>query len=75
MTGDDIELLSHLNKKKLRIIEEEFPKEGLELHDFLRVMLKHLDYEENDELKITLRLVDLFKEIDVNGDERLEWYP
>lgn len=26
--GDDVELLSHINKKKLRIIEEEFPKDG-----------------------------------------------
>ena len=26
--GEDIELLSHLNKKKLSIIEEKFPKDG-----------------------------------------------
>lgn len=25
---EDIELLSHLNKKKLSIIEEKFPKDG-----------------------------------------------
>jgi hypothetical protein len=34
-------------------------------------MLEHLDYKKNDEdekLKITIALIDLFKEIDVNGD-------
>ena len=43
--------------------------------DFLNVMLEHLEYKKDDEmeLKLTLRLIDLFKEIDVNGDEHLEW--
>ena len=39
-------------------------------------MLEHLDYNrENKEetTKITLALVDLFKEIDVNGDGTMEW--
>ncbi len=34
-------------------------------------MLEHLDYSKNDQAmkkKITLALIDLFKEIDVNGD-------
>ena len=39
-------------------------------------MLEHLDYEKTDSakiLEITLGLIDLFKEIDVNGDETMEW--
>lgn len=46
---------------------------GLELKEFLAVMLEHLEYRKEEEMKITLRLIDLFKEIDVNGDEHLEW--
>ena len=43
------------------------------MNEFLAVMLDHLDFHEDQRMKITLRLIDLFKEIDVNGDEHLEW--
>lgn len=39
-------------------------------------MLEHLDYNKDsieEVKKITLALVDLFKEIDVNGDGTMEW--
>lgn len=39
-------------------------------------MLEHLDYNKDSKeevKKITLALVDLFKEIDVNGDGTMEW--
>lgn len=39
-------------------------------------MLEHLEYSKNDQVmkkKITLALIDLFKEIDVNGDGTMEW--
>lgn len=39
-------------------------------------MLEHLDYNKDskDETKkITLALIELFKEIDVNGDGTMEW--
>lgn len=39
-------------------------------------MLEHLDYNKESEeetMKITLALIDLFKEIDVNGDKTMEW--
>lgn len=39
-------------------------------------MLEHLDYDKNDKklkLQITLALVDFFKEVDVNGDQSMEW--
>jgi hypothetical protein len=79
--GEEIELLSLLNQKKLNIIEKDFGKnleEGLTLSEFVSVMLTHLDYSKKEPdltLPITLRLIDLFKEIDVNGDAHLEWYP
>ena len=39
-------------------------------------MLEHLEYDHNDPVqkeKITLALIDLFKEIDFNGDQTMEW--
>jgi len=39
-------------------------------------MLEHLEYDKKDDdkkMQITLALVDLFKEIDVNGDGTMEW--
>jgi hypothetical protein len=39
-------------------------------------MLEHLDYNKDskeDSRRITLALIDLFKEIDVNGDGSMEW--
>ena len=92
--SEEIDIMSMLEKEKLFIIEKDFHKKekGLELKEFVKVMLKHLNYsaqyQENDrggdkkkpsmtdeEMKqdITLRLIDLFKEIDVNGDETMEW--
>ena len=76
---EEIEILSLLDQKKLSIIEKKFEicPEGLTLDQFVDVMLTHLDYSKDDEeltLQITLRLIDLFKEIDVNGDRHLEWY-
>ena len=72
---EETELLSHLDEGKLTKIKNEFLKEeeGLELNQFLEVMLNHLEYSKEEELKITIKLIDLFKEIDVNGDQHLEW--
>ena len=39
-------------------------------------MLQHLEYDEkNSKLKknLTLALIDFFKEVDVNGDQTMEW--
>ena len=39
-------------------------------------MLEHLDYDASKpgrKEQITLALIDLFKEIDVNGDGTMEW--
>ena len=39
-------------------------------------MLEHLDYDRNNhtlKMKLTLSLIDFFKEVDVNGDQSMEW--
>jgi hypothetical protein len=67
-----------LHKKKMYIIEQCFHKvgKGLDIKQFCKVMLEHLEYDKQDlalRERIALALIDLFKEIDVNGDETMEW--
>ena len=38
------------------------------MDEFVKVMLEHLEYDKSKIEKITISLIDLFKEIDVNGD-------
>ena len=73
-----MDIMGMIKKKKLFIIEKDFQKKdgGLELIEFVNVMLEHLDYAKDEPgkvMEITLGLIDLFKEIDVNGDATMEW--
>lgn len=74
-----IDILNMLHKKKLKIIEEEFLQYelGPTIDQFVEIMLKHLlennPDEEDLKLPVTLNLIDLFKEIDVNDDKHMEW--
>eukprot|EP00330_Aristerostoma_sp_ATCC50986_P010047 CAMPEP_0114576046 /NCGR_PEP_ID=MMETSP0125-20121206/842_1 /TAXON_ID=485358 ORGANISM="Aristerostoma sp., Strain ATCC 50986" /NCGR_SAMPLE_ID=MMETSP0125 /ASSEMBLY_ACC=CAM_ASM_000245 /LENGTH=162 /DNA_ID=CAMNT_0001764237 /DNA_START=127 /DNA_END=615 /DNA_ORIENTATION=- len=75
---DDEDILNLLPRKNLSLIEKQFPKDsGLELDEFVKTLLIHLEYDNKTDpykrLRITLKLIDLFKEIDVNGDETMEW--
>ena len=72
---DEDDILSHLNYKKLEKISEDFrknPKKGLTLLEYIKVMLKHLP-DIKDKAGLVKNLIELFKQIDVNGDETLEW--
>jgi len=72
---DEGDILSHLNYKKLEKISEDFrknPKKGLGLLEYIKVMLKHLP-DIKDKVGLVKNLIELFKQIDVNGDETLEW--
>ncbi len=74
---DEKDILSRLHRRNLGLIEKKFPKEdGLSLNEFVTTLLQYLDYNKEDEvekIEVTLNLIDLFKEIDVNGDETMEW--
>jgi len=74
---DEKDILSRLHRRNLGLIERKFPKEGgLSLDEFVSTLLQFLDYNKDDEIErmeVTLNLIDLFKEIDVNGDETMEW--
>lgn len=72
---DEDDILSHLNYRKLEKISEDFrknPKKGLSLTEYLKVMLKHLP-DVQDKPNLVKNLIELFRQIDVNGDETLEW--
>jgi len=65
-----------LHRKKMAVIEEQFQlkEKGLPIDDFLAVMLDNLDYDRTDyklKKKITVALIDFFKEVDVNGDQTM----
>lgn len=72
---DEDDILSHLNYKKLEKISEDFRKnlkKGLTLIEYLKVMLRHLP-DIKDKVGLVKNLIELFKQIDVNGDDTLEW--
>jgi WD40 repeat protein len=73
-----LDLLNLIDQDKYSILELEFQKSsiGLSLDEFVSIMLEYLDFEKSNETLteiIVTKLIDLFKEIDVNGDELLEW--
>ena len=72
----DIDIMSYINKDKLNLINDAFNKlgMGLTLDQFLQIMLHHADIEsEKESIYYVEKLIDAFKQIDVNGDETLEW--
>lgn len=74
--GEDEDIMSYLNYRKLEEIKKDFNKsesEGLTLKQFVKVMLNHLGAEYSDKSKLVKELIELFKQIDVNNDKTLEW--
>ena len=64
------------SKSKLEEIKKDFNKsedDGLSLKQFLKVMLNHLGSEYTDKTKLVKELIELFRQIDVNDDQTLEW--
>ena len=73
---EDIDIMSYINKDKLNLINDAFNKlgMGLTLDQFLQIMLHHADIDsEKESIDYVEKLIDAFKQIDVNGDETLEW--
>ena len=74
--NNEIDIMSYINKDKLNLINDAFNKlgMGLELDQFLRIMLHFADIStEQEKINYVEKLIDAFKQIDVNGDETLEW--
>jgi len=70
----DNDIMSHLNYRKLQKIKEDFMKQedGLTMAQFIKVMLNHLP-DTRDRTGLVKNLIELFRQIDVNNDQTLEW--
>ena len=69
--------MNYLDYRKLEKISGDFiliagNEGGLDLKTFTAVMLHHLPTP-SDEVALVRNLMELFEEIDVNGDSKLEW--
>jgi len=80
MKKDSSDILSMLQgDAKVTLAEirdyfEETREEGLLIDEFIYIMLKKLDYNsEGEKNNLVSSLIDLFDQIDVNGDKHLEW--
>lgn len=64
-----------LDKEKLEALEEEFNEHpnGIELHNFVWLMKCAISVEASEKPALILGLYNLFQEIDINGDEHMEW--
>jgi hypothetical protein len=72
---DTTDILSLLDQDNLEDIKRDFKKNennGLSLKEFVMVMLHHLP-EARDKISLVQNLIELFAQIDVNGDETMEW--
>ena len=69
--------MNHLDYRKLEMIYNDYNLMGgsnnaLDMETFIAVMLHHLP-PPADKVVLVRNLMELFREIDVNGDEDLEW--
>lgn len=74
----NFDLLNLLKQDKLSQIENYFRKrpKGLRLDEFIYIIFKYFEFDYSDKkLKelLCLKLIELFKEIDINDDHSLEW--
>lgn len=74
LAGDKMISINLLDYRKLAKIKKDFKlkKEGLQIHQFINIMLHHLP-EIADQVSLVNSLNELFAEIDVNDDKHLEW--
>lgn len=68
-------LMMMLDKEKLEALEEEFNEhpDGIELHNFVWLMKCAMAVAPEERAELILGLYYLFQEIDINGDEHMEW--
>lgn len=63
--------MARIDKEALEALESYFGGEGVTLKEFVSIMGETL--RTSDEQEAVGALCGLFKEIDINGDGRLEW--
>ena len=68
-------LMMMLDKQRLRALKKEFKEhhDGIELPNFVWLMKCALNVADEEKADLVLGLYYLFQEIDINGDEHMEW--
>ena len=77
VADEENDIMNHLDYRKLEKIYGDYnlmggSKNELDMEKFIAIMLHHLPKPTN-EVVLVRNLMELFREIDVNGDEDLEW--
>lgn len=64
-----------LDHERLAALESEFKKseEGLELPNFIWLLQCAIAHPNNEKFELIRGLIKLFNDIDINGDENVEW--
>jgi hypothetical protein len=64
-----------LDNDKLAALEEEFNEhtDGIELANYIWLMKSAINAPEKDLYELVNGLINLFQDIDINGDSHMEW--
>ena len=68
-------IMMNLDRDLLENLEEAFSEhpKGILLPNFIWLMKTHIPHKEHEKYDLVHGLCKLFKEIDINGDEHMEW--
>lgn len=68
-------IMMNLDWDLLENLEEAFSEhpKGILLQNFVKLMKVHIPHKEHEKYDLVHGLCKLFKEIDINGDEHMEW--
>ena len=67
--------MSRLSKDRLKRLQdawEETP-DGLELPDYIKLMLTEVPANKEERMELIHGLIKLFQQVDINGDESMQW--
>lgn len=70
------DIMSNLSKPMLKNLNKDFRRwdgQMVQKSEFIAIMLKHLANQPSKVQKQTIELAELFEQIDVNRDEKMEW--
>ena len=67
--------MMRLSKDRLRRLNRvwEQSEDGLTLPDFMKLMILEVPSLKDEKLEMIHGLIRLFKQVDINGDGRMEW--
>ena len=72
-----MQVMMRLPAERLPVLQGLFAERphGLTLHQFVSAMLLHLEEDEGEDGRTSLvaDLIELFKQVDVNGDGHMDW--